>query len=471
MSENPLAGLNHALMKAERPVNGERPASALLHVGTFELWPAARRLRQHGRSVAITPRAFDVLATLAQHHPGLVSKAELLAAVWPGLVVEENNLQVQISLLRKLLGHNAITTVPGHGYRLNLPVSGSVAAAEEMPVAAGPLLGRDGDLAELGELLRQHRLTSLLGAGGVGKSALARHAAAGMAAAGMAVAWADLSDCASDGDLIECVARGAGFDDAAAAPLARHLGRQPCLLVLDNADRVAADAAVLAVDLLARVPALRLLVTTQVRLHVPEEQVYRLMPLAVPPQGCGLAEAGRHGALALLQARAHGHDHRFMVTEENLADVAALCRALDGLPLALELAAARIAALGVEGLLGRLGDGITLLARTNGGGPARHRSLHEAIEWSYRLLEPAAQDLWCATALLPAPFSLDDLLARQDGADAARTLDLLGTLVDRSLLVFAAGRSAGYTLSASHRAFALGKRAGAPVVQNSPPTT
>jgi predicted ATPase/DNA-binding winged helix-turn-helix (wHTH) protein len=459
MSENPLAGLNPALMPSERPAGG-----ALLQVGPFELWPAARRLRQQGKAVTITPRAFDVLATLALHHPGLVSKSALLAAVWPSLVVEENNLQVQISLLRKLLGHHAIVTVPGHGYRLNLPVSsGNGGAAEELPApVASPLLGRECDLAELADLLHQHRLTSLVGAGGVGKSMLARHAAATMAAVGLDVLWADLADCTSAADVLETVARGAGLAEAATGPLARHLARHPCLLVLDNADRVAGPVAALAEELLARAQPLSLLVTTQVRLHLPEEQVYRLMPLAVPPAGCSLAEAARHGALALLQARAHGHDHRFVLTEEMLPDAVTLCRELDGLPLALELAAARIPALGVAGVGRRLGDRLPLLARATGGGPPRQRSLRDALEWSYGLLEPAAQALWCETAAMSPWFTLDELMTRRSGSDAAATLDLLGTLVDRSLLVFDAGRAAGYTLPASHRAFALEKRIGAP---------
>ncbi|WBS02153.1 winged helix-turn-helix domain-containing protein [Pseudoduganella sp. SL102] len=155
-----MASLNPLLSGAERPAR-----STLLQVGAFELWPAARRLRLRGKPVPLTARAFDVLAALALHHPGMASKRALLAAAWPGLVVEENNLQVQVSLLRKLLGSNAITTVPGHGYRLNLPVSGGHGVAvEELPPPAAPLLGRDRDLADLGDMLRQHRLASLLGA-------------------------------------------------------------------------------------------------------------------------------------------------------------------------------------------------------------------------------------------------------------------------------------------------------------------
>lgn len=431
---------------------------ALLRVGPFELWPAARRLRLHGNPVALTPRAFDLLAELALHHPHMASKNALLTAVWPGLVVEENNLQVQISLLRKILGHDAITTVPCHGYRLNLAVSEEPGASGDgVPAAGGTMFGRERDMAELGDMLHRQRLTSLLGAGGVGKSMLARHAAV---AGGMRPAWADLAECSDAATVLEAVARATGLDGPGpetAAALAHRLAQGPGLLVLDNADRVARDVALLAGQLLARAPALRLLVTTQVRLHLPEEQVYRLAALAVPPAGCALTDALDYGALALLQARAQGHDHRFALTEGVLADAVALCGKLDGLPLALELAAARIPALGVTAVLRQLDDPLPLLAQANGTGPLRQRSLQGALEWSYRLLEPAARALWRDAATMPPRFSLNDLMELRKGCDVGATLDLLGTLVDRSLLIFDPDRTPGYTLPAIHRAFVLGK--------------
>lgn len=453
MPENPLAALKPGLIVPER-----RALRTPLRLGSFELWPAARRLHQDGRPVTITARAFDVLALLAARHPDLVGKAELMNSVWPGLVVEENNLQVQVSLLRKILGRDAITTVPGFGYSLNLPVTPGAAGTEALsPVAPGILHGRAADLAELLELMEQHRLVSVLGTSGVGKSLLARHATAGMV-----LAWADLASCADADTMLRAVAGSVGLDADVPCTHAvvRHLGRRPCLLVLDNADRVAGALPPLVDALLAR-STTRVLVTTQVRLHLPQEQVYRLTPLAVPPPGSPLPEALQYGALELLAARARGHDHRFALDGPVLADAIELCRQLDGLPLALELAAARIPALGVAGLLRRLDERLTVLATVHAGGPARQRSLYDAIAWSYALLEPDAQALWCETARLPAPFSLEALMAQGARHDIGRTLDLLGTLVERALLTFEGGAMPSYTLGASHRQFALRFAAGA----------
>ncbi len=466
MPENPLTALKPDLIVPER-----RALRTPLQLGSFELWPAARRLRQHGKPVAITARAFDVLALLAARHPDLVGKAELMNCVWPGLVVEENNLQVQVSLLRKILGREAITTVPGFGYSLNLPVTPGAAGAETSPPAApGMLHGRAADLAELLELMEQHRLVSVLGTSGVGKSLLARHATAGMVSA-----WTDLAPCADADTMLRAVAGSVGLDAdvPCVQALVRHLGRRPCLLVLDNADRVAGALPPLVDALLAR-SATRVLVTTQVRLHLPQEQVYRLTPLAVPPPGSPLPEALQYGALELLAARARGHDHRFTLAGPVLADAIELCRQLDGLPLALELAATRIPALGVAGLLRRLDERLTVLATVHPGTQARQCSLYDAIAWSYALLEPDEQALWCETAQLPAPFSLEDLMARQARRDIGRTLDLLGTLVERCLLRFDATPAPGYTMSASHRQFALrqpqprGQALNAPAAHRSP---
>jgi predicted ATPase len=450
MPENPLTDLNPGLIVSDRP-----EWRAPLQLGSFELWPAARRLRQHGKCVAVTARAFDVLALLAARQPDLVSKSVLMAVVWPGLIVEENNLQVQISALRKILGHDAITTVPGFGYRLNLPVADGAPAADHdtwRSSTAATLHGRAGDLAELDELMQQHRLVSLLGAAGVGKSALARHV---VPTAGTLTIRADLADCAGMREVLQAMAASLDVEELAGpGALARHLGRRACLLVLDNADRVATLLAPLITELLAHT-ATCVLVTTQVRLHLAQEQVYRLRPLDIPPAGSTLAEALQYGALALLAARARGHDHRFTLTGTLLSDAIELCRQLDGLPLALELAASRIPALGVAGLLERMSDCLTVLTTAHPTAPARQHSLLDALAWSYGLLGPAEQALWCATARMPAYFSLEDLMADGTGRDIGCTLDLLGTLVERSLLTFYADPVPCYTLAASHRQFAL----------------
>lgn len=316
-----------------------------------------------------------------------------------------------------------------------------------MPVA--PLLspallyGRDDDLDECMELVRNARLVSILGATGVGKTSLARHVAARLhASLDGRVTWVDLAHATTAGDV-----------EAALSAVEPHRCR---LLVLDNADQVSHATAQLAERLLAQVPGMRLLVTTQVRLNLREEVVYRLASLAVPTGGNPAVEALKYGAVALLQARIAARDRHFMLDDGNVGTAIRLCRRLDGLPLALELAAARVPAFGLDGVLRSLDDGLFLLSGGMHAAPPRHRALHSALDWSYGLLQPGEQALYCTMAHLPGWFSLDQL---GDGTAGRTSLfDAVDTLVDRAFVVFDGARPRPYTLTEMGRSFALAKR-------------
>ncbi|GGY75738.1 winged helix-turn-helix domain-containing protein [Pseudoduganella plicata] len=418
-------------------------SSTIYRFGPFALHPAQRRLLAGGTEIVLQARAFDVLHVLVARQGVLVLKRELLDTVWPGAVVEENNLQVHISQLRKTLGHDAIKTVPGRGYQLALPC-----ASEETAVPAGPppspalLYGRDDDLEDCLDLLRNARLVSIVGATGVGKTSLARHVAARLHVSfDGRVTWVDLAHAMTAADVEAALAR--------VEPGCR-------LLVLDNADQVSNATAQEAERLLAQAPALRLLVTTQVRLNLREESVYRLASLAVPTGGNPAVEALKYGAVALLQARIAARDRHFMLDDGNIGTAIRLCRRLDGLPLALELAAARVPAFGLEGVLRSLDDGLFLLSGGTHAAPPRHRALHSALDWSYGLLRPGEQALYCAMARLPGWFALDQL----GSGTAGRTslFDAVDTLVDRAFVVFDGARPRPYTLTETGRAFALAKR-------------
>jgi predicted ATPase/DNA-binding winged helix-turn-helix (wHTH) protein len=419
--------------------------SAIIYrFGPFALHPAQRRLLAGGSEIVLQARAFDVLHVLVARQGALVLKRELLDTVWPGAVVEENNLQVHISQLRKMLGHGAIKTVPGRGYQLALPCASEEAAVPPAPAPSPALLyGRDDDLEECIELLRNVRLVSILGATGVGKTSLARHVAARLhASLDGQVTWVDLAHATTAADVEAALAR---------------VERQGCrLLVLDNADQVSSATAQMADRLLAQVPAIRLLVTTQVRLNLQEESVYRLASLAVPTGGNPAVEALKYGAVALLQARIAARDRHFMVDDGNVGTAIRLCRRLDGLPLALELAAARVPAFGLEGVLRSLDDGLFLLSGGTHAAPPRHRALHCALDWSYGLLRPGEQALYCAMAGLPGWFSLDQL--GKGPAGRTSLFDAVDTLVDRAFVVFDGARPRPYTLTETGRAFALAKR-------------
>ncbi|WP_170300262.1 winged helix-turn-helix domain-containing protein [Pseudoduganella buxea] len=442
---------------------------ARFRFAAFELQLGQRLLLREGRLLPVTSRAFDVLAVLAARAGELVSKEELLAAVWPGLVVEENNIQVQISQLRKLIGAASIATVSGRGYRLTLPCTGDNDAGAVPPAPASvprqpalplppALYGRDEDLSDLDEMVRSRRLVSVLGTSGVGKTALAAAAARrALPRFTDGAAWVDVGTALAPADVVAAIAAALHLaTDTPAADVVAHLAARRLLLVLDNADRVSAATAALAATLLAHAPRLHLLVTTQVRLNLLEESVYRLAALAVPTAGTPLAAARTFGALAMLEARVVALDHLFALDEDNIAAAIGLCRKLDGLPLALELAAARVPGLGLRTVLAHLNDGLGLLSGGSAGAAPRHRSLQAALEWSYALLAPEEQALYRELAALPPWFGPDQLGVGPNRA--LRRLDKLAALVDRSLVVFDGGRAEPYALTETGRLFASAKR-------------
>lgn len=432
--------------------------------GRFELQSAERRLLVDGRPAALGGRALDLLITLAAQPDHLLRKSELLDRVWPGLVVEEANLQMQISNLRKLLGGDVIATVPGRGYRFVAALQPADAApataaamAENATAPRQRLFGRDADLVRLHQLLQRGGCVTLVGTAGVGKTSLARAAAAGWP--GRCV-WVDLAPLAAGAPVAPTLARalGAPLDDGDAAPqLLQALQGQALLLVLDNAEHVVQACAELA-TLLRPLSAVHLLVTSQLPLAVAGEQLQRLEPLELPGTGAGAgAQVADAGALALLVERIVAADHRFSADAKALPLLAAVCTQLDGLPLALEMAAARVPLLGLQAVHDALAERFALLTRGHRDAAERHRSLHGALDWSYRLLAAPEQRLLRALAVFSGGFTLELALAlmADDGTARWDLIDGLAALADRSLLVVGSGDPPQYRLLETVRLFAL----------------
>ena len=432
------------------------------------LRPTARQVLVHGQVAAIGARAFDLLMALAERRERVVSKNELLELVWPGVVVEENNLQVHISALRKHLGAAVISTVPGRGYRFAatlLPAAGSTAAVDPsdsiaasmapatpatpdaLPQAAAELLfGREHDLQTLPYLLAAHRLVTIVGAGGIGKTALAR-AVAGQLQGRFThgSVFIDLAPLAQPQALLPHMAGvlqqalqhaiGAGAAAATREALAQALQPVQVLLVLDNCEHLVHPVAELTAALLAQAPRLQVLATSQEPLRLPAEQVYRVSTLALPA-GETLAEARAASAVRLFEDRARAADQRFVLDEGNVATVVAICRQLDGMALAIELAAARVPHLGLQGLHDRLGQRLRLLSGGSRETPPRQRTLGAALAWSHALLSAPEQAVLRRLAVMSGSFSPAG--AQQVVADAAldewAVLDHLGTLVDKSMV-------------------------------------
>ncbi|HEV8691526.1 MAG TPA: winged helix-turn-helix domain-containing protein, partial [Ideonella sp.] len=432
--------------------------------GRFELRPAEYRLLVDGRPAGLGGRALDLLMALAARPHELLTKSELLDLVWPGLVVEEGNLRVQINALRRLLGEDAIATVPGRGYRLTVALQAepSVAAPAAVPTATPAptqrLFGRDADLARLQALLAAGGCcTTLVGTPGVGKSSLARVALARWRGRS---AWVDLAPLTLGGQVAGAIARALGGQlgegDSAAQLLRLVPPGEPLLLVLDNAEHLIEPCAEWATQLRAA-PALHLLVTSQLALAVSGEQVLRLEPLQVKSVE-GMVEP-EDGALALLVERIAEADRRFQVTPTALPLLNALCRQLDGLPLALEMAAARVPLMGLQAVHDALAERFALLSRGRRDSPARHRTLEDALAWSYGLLAEPEQRLFRAMGVFAGGFTLDlaPMLTADEHVRRWDVVDGLATLVERSLVSVNGADPPRYRLLETMRAYALGK--------------
>ena len=450
---------------------------SVLRFGDFEWRGGEQRLLRAGAPLEIGSRAFDLLGLLASDAGAVVTKERALDHVWPGRIVEENNLQVQISTLRRLLGPGVIATVPGRGYKLTVPVeAGDRPAAPATPGAghrraddrrldiAAPalpapvaLVGREADRAELLAALEAHGIVSLVGEGGIGKSALALAAAHDWlqaAPAGSRRAWlVDLVALAPADDLDAFIASSLG--PAAQAALAGA----PGLLILDHCEHLADRAAPWIVALRRQATTCRVLITSQVRMRVAGECVLRLAPLALPAAD-DAAAAEASAAVRLLVQRVRTVDRGFAPGPAHWTLAAEICRALDGLPLALELAAAQVPAIGLSGVRDRLGARLRLLRSGDAGLPERHRTLRATLARSFALLAPDDQRVFRALGVFAGGFELQALAPTLAplGLDEWALVDALARLVEHCMVVAddVPGRPdrPRYRLHESSRAFA-----------------
>jgi predicted ATPase/DNA-binding winged helix-turn-helix (wHTH) protein len=443
--------------------------------GNVEVRPSQRQVLMNKRPVPLGARAFDVLTVLLKNQHRLVTKNELLDSVWPGEAVIEHNLVVQVSALRGLLGRECIATVPGRGYRFVAGQPGGVEPASppasppdkaprtNLPPLPEPLVGRAADAALLATLVGQNRLVTVTGAGGVGKSQLAQqllHAQRGGYPDG--VAWAELAGVSDGAQVAGAIARALdvqlGSGNAAQA-LTSALAPLTMLIGLDNAEHVVDEVARLVAAILVADPGVRLIVTSQVPLNVAHENVMRLEPLALPDPTMTCAEAEGVASVELFVRRSRARQRDFVLDDGNVSAVTEICRRLDGLPLAIELAAARVPVLGVAGIAQGLDERLQLLAGGQRHAPPRQRTLRAALEWSVSLLDGAERGVLRRLGVFVGGFPLD--MAQQvaaepvSGVDEWAVLDLLGNLVDRSLVVALWGEPPRYRLLESTRALAL----------------
>jgi predicted ATPase/DNA-binding winged helix-turn-helix (wHTH) protein len=441
--------------------------------GRYELRPGQRLLLADGAPLPVGARAFDLLMVLVAERDRVVSHDELLERVWPGMVVEENNLRQHVSALRKLLGAQALATVPGRGYRFTLPLEESPAPVAA-PSAPGPglpankptLIGREDDLAAVLKLLADSPLVTLVGAGGVGKTRMALDVADRVGADfADGVCFVELASVTDPTLVVRTVATMLDVHEEAARPLQDTvldvLRRRRMLLILDNCEHLIERCATFAEQVLRHSAGTRTLATSREALGVPGEVAWRLPSLRTAP----LETASTEDFLAfpasrLFVERAQAGAPTFRVTATNLGAAARVCHQLDGIPLALELAAARIGALTVEQLAERLDDRFALLTRGRRTVLQRHQTLRSLIDWSHELLDEPERVLLRRLSQFAGGWTLDGAEAVCSAPPIVRgeVLDLLAQLVEKSLVVLdAQGDEPRYRLLETIRQYGLEK--------------
>jgi predicted ATPase/DNA-binding winged helix-turn-helix (wHTH) protein len=451
----------------------------------WEIDLARRELRSRGAPVPLGSRAFEIIAELVQANGELLSKDELTRRVWRDVHVDEGALRVHMVAIRKAFGtdRNLLNTTVGRGYRLlgtwdvrqvDEPVRAAASEAMQpasistlMPAAAAGLIGRSAAIAHLRELLSAYRVVTLVGLGGIGKTALALEAARTMSdlvAERVLVELAALSD----PELVpSAVASMLGVklegEAVSAAAIARAIGNRHVLLVVDNCEHLVDAVARLAESIVRRCPGATVLATSREALRIEGEHVYQVAPLGVPPQ-TGVSARTRPGAtlehtavqLFIARARALGSD--FEQDEENLAAIAAICQRLDGIPLAIEFAAAHSVMLGPPKIAALLDDRFKFLTKGRRTAFPRHRTLRATLDWSYDLLSQEEARTLRHLGIFAGEFLLDAAVAvTGDDADADVT-DHLANLVAKSLVVAdIRGDLPYYRLLETTRAYALEK--------------
>ncbi|MEO8304543.1 MAG: winged helix-turn-helix domain-containing protein [Betaproteobacteria bacterium] len=420
--------------------------AATFRFGRFVLRPGERQLLADGVVVALEPRAFDVLTALVERAGELVTKDDLMERIWPGRVVEEGNLHVHVSALRKAVGHDAIATVVGRGYRFSASTDSFNAGAprttapHNLPQPLTHFIGRESDLAVLSNSLSQRRLISLVGIGGGGKTRLAIELAEMMLDSFPdGVRFVDLASVSEPERVALAVAAVVGVRERADAPveemLARHFSDRNALLVLDNCELLVDACAALVERVLAAAPRVRVLVTSRERLGVDGEQVVPVRSLSLPPTSAQTAEELLASeAVQLFCDRARLVVPEFAFDTGNAATIVDICRRLDGIPLAVELAAARVKMLSVEQIRAKLDDRFRLLTG-NMSALSRHQTLLATLQSSFDHLAAIEQHWLQRLSIFAGGWTLEAATAIAGNGDDNETLERLGRLVDKSLVL------------------------------------
>ena len=451
-----------------------------MRFGAFEIDSARREIRVDGARVDIGVRGFDILRVLIEAEGSLVTKDQFIERVWGGVPIDENNLQVLISAIRKALGHrrDSIRTVSGHGYRLipdSQPTPDDLTRPQfpepslpsgNIPRPISRLVGREQCISDIRHLLKSQRLITLTGLGGIGKTRLALEIARRVNEDYPAGAWLlDFGSLEDGSYLPDAIASALGFEPPGSLTsftrAAQRLRGRQVLLIFDTCEHVVSDAAAAAEIIIRVSPHARILATSREPLRAEGEFVFPVPPL-YPPSETDLEKDEILGcsAVQLFLTRSREHRPASMSSQEELEAVAIICRQLGGIPLAIELAAAQAATLGVVPLLNHLDTKLRLLQAGWRTATARHRTLEATFQWSYDLLCPASRIVLERLAVFSGSFDLQaaTAVATSHDLDELAVIDGVADLVAKSLIALdCTGPRPRYRLLETTRAFAYDK--------------
>jgi predicted ATPase/DNA-binding winged helix-turn-helix (wHTH) protein len=489
-----MASLGSSLMASSSTVPVRRAGGAeeiAFAFGECLLFPRRRQLLAESKPVKLGSRAFDILVALVEAEGRLVTKEELLKRVWHNTTVEEKNIAAQIAAVRKALrnGDELVKTDTGRGYRFTgnvrriigepetAPTSGSAEAVAEpsssrstnLSVPLFPLIGRERELTDLQDLMTSCRLLTLTGAGGIGKTKLGFEAARLLVQHFADGVWAvELAPLMEPELVPNAIARTLGIasgsnrnllDQLVAVLQQKHL-----LLVIDNCEHLIGTVAYVTETLLRGCPRLHIVATSREPLAAEGEHIFRVSPLAVPPADMtDIGKALAHSAVQLFVERMRAADRSFVPDTDTLPGVSKICRYLDGLPLAIELAAGCVASIGVDALVSRLDDRFQLLTGGRRCALPRHQTLAATLDWSYALLTAAEQAILRRIAVFAGSFTLESAGAIAAGDDIAlsEVADHVARLVRKSLVTTDIRDCTGrHRLLETTRAYAREKLAG-----------
>ena len=448
--------------------------------GPYRLFPSRQLLLEGDRPLRLGSRALDILTLLATRPGELISKEELVARVWPNTFVEEGNLRVHIAALRRVLGDGQtgdryVVTVPGRGYRFIASVVplGEVRPVEPVPAPAQPthnlppgltrMIGRADVVRAIVAQLAERRFITIAGPGGIGKTTVALAAAEELRRSYRdGICFVDLSPIVDPTLAASALASSLGLavrSDNPMPELVAFLADKRVLMVLDNCERVVGAAAALAEDILNRAAGVHILATSREPLRAAGERVQRLAPLELPPVAAAsvAAEMIKYPAIQLFVERATASSDEFRLTDANASIVAEICRRLDGIALAIEIAAGSIDVFGIAGLAAQLDGRFRLLTRGRRTALPRHQTLRATFDWSFELLSDGERTVLRRIAVFTGRFTLAaaNAVAADTEFGASDVVEGIANLVAKSLVTADVGAATvHYRLLETTRAYA-----------------